>query len=102
MTSSVVVSDAKVCRYCKIRAVNGPKCVQCDTVLFHPKCGSRLNLNIVNKSDVVCCGDLGKVESLDKNNTGSPNPVMCSGFGGVDVVTVLKSKEFASIVSFLL
>lgn len=47
-------SNALVCLHCRVKAVKGPKCVNCERV-FHPKCVERLNVIVLNSEQVICC-----------------------------------------------
>lgn len=87
MLLSAGVSSSRVCKYFKLKAVNGPKCKRCDTV-FHSKCVGRFNLDLLNDHSVLCCEVFGNAASPDKSNE-LLNFEM-SPFAGSGVVTFFK------------
>ncbi|EFA13118.1 hypothetical protein TcasGA2_TC006832 [Tribolium castaneum] len=64
------------CLYCRNKASKGPKCIKCDRV-FHPKCVERLNIEVIDDEQVICC--TGMEEKSD------------------DVLEFLKSEEFSEL-----
>lgn len=44
-----------VCRYCRIKVINGPKCANCGTI-YLKGCAGPLNLALVAYGGKDCCG----------------------------------------------
>lgn len=61
--------------------------------MFYPKCVSRLNLDL---QSILCCKVFGNAASPDKSDKLLSFEI--SSFGGSEVVTFLKSNEFASFI----
>lgn len=67
--------SGRACLYCRIVAVKGPRCVNCDRV-FHPKCLERLNdVKVVNPDEVVCCESVGS-KSGGENTKNEENVII--------------------------
>ena len=79
----------RVCKYCSLKAVNGPKCINCDTV-FHPKCVPRLtNVRVINNELVECCCEMISEASTEK---------CASSASSNEIINFLHSADFSKII----
>lgn len=91
---------SRVCKYCKLKAVNGPKCINCETV-FHPGCVSRLNLTPAGENGVICCNETSNLgnSTTDQPVVNLPTLLPVSNGDTNPVISFLKSQEFSLIVA---